>query len=102
MAYIGKIKITKEWAKVEDLIQDQISGQSAFSFSSDSAYQIQGESDYGVRLVEQASAPTDMNEGNKIVGTQCAYYKPESGYLYVRTGVENELEGFVKISTVGE
>ena len=30
--YIGKVLLSDEWEKLEDLIQDQVSGQSAFAF----------------------------------------------------------------------
>lgn len=102
MAYIGKIKVTKTWAKVEDLIKAQIEGQSAFAFDNSKTYQIQGQSDFGIHLCEAATAPADENDGFVIKGTQCGMYKKGTNDLFVSTSVEDNINDYVKISAVGE
>ena len=114
--YIGKVLLTNEWAKLEDLIKAQVSGQSAFSFDSDKKYQLQGECFFegtkevllAVRLCETSTTPSDNIDGDRIVGTQCADYIPSTGSVYVRvdltekTGMPDFGKVYLKISKMGE
>lgn len=102
--YLGKVKISKDWTKLEDLIKAQIEGQSSFAFDADTKYQIQGEGEYGCRLCDTDSTPEDnFYEGDRIAGTQVAIYKPSSlGDLYVRTETGMPSEGYVKIDVMGD
>lgn len=102
--YIGNVEVTNEWQKLETLIQEQVSGQSAFSFDSAVTYQLQGEGNYGIRLCEVADAPTDPKMGLRIKGTQSAHYKVKSGCdVYVKTeDGENPARPLLHISTIGE
>ena len=102
MAYIGKVKVSKEWTTLVSLIQSQVEGQSAFSFDADTTYQLQGETDSGVRLVEMSSTPDDRREGNRIVGTQVAFYVKDTPDLYVRAVAEYGDQCLLKISTTGD
>lgn len=102
MAYIGKVKVSKDWTSIESLVQEQVEGQSSFAFDSSKTYQLQAESDTGCRLVEMASTPDDRKDGNCIIGTQCAYYKKDTGNLYVRSVANTDASCLLKISTVGE
>lgn len=114
--YIGKVLLSDEWEKLEDLIKEQVSGQSAFAFDSTKTYQLQGECDHesvkevllAVRLCETSATPTDDKDGDRIVGTQCANYQPSTGSVYVRvdltekTGQPDFGKMYLKISTMGE
>ena len=108
--YIGTVKLSNEWTKVEDLIKDQVDGQSAFAFDDTKNYQLQGEGISFVRLLESAAAPAENNnDGFRIIGTQSAYYTPVSGSsLYARVelfdinGYPNIGDIYLKVSTVGE
>ena len=114
--YIGKVLLSDEWENLEDLIQEQVSGQSAFAFDSSKTYQLQGECDHeavkevllAARLCETSAAPTDEEAGFRIVHTQCADYVPSTGSVYVRVdltekpGQPNFGKMYLKISTVGE
>lgn len=114
--YIGKVLLSNEWEKLEDLIQEQVSGQSAFAFDSTKTYQLQGECFFegtkevllAARLCETSSTPSDNIDGPRIVGTQCADYQPSTGSVYVRVDL-TEKPGqpdfgkmYLKISTMGE
>lgn len=114
--YIGKVLLSDEWESLEDLIQEQVSGQSAFTFDSTKTYQLQGECDHeavkevllAARLCEASDAPTDEQAGFRIVHTQCADYQPSTGSLFVRadltekTGQPDFGKMHLKISTLGE
>lgn len=115
--YIGKVLLSDEWEKLEDLIKAQVSGQSAFAFDSSKNYQLQGECAaecvkenlLAARLCEASAAPsTDDQAGFRIVHTQCANYQPSTGNLYVRvdltekTGHPDFGKMYLKISTIGE
>jgi len=102
MAYIGKVKVSTEWTTVEDLVQAQVEGQSTFAFDGDTTYQLQAESDSGCRFVEASSTPEDPKDGNCIIGTQCAFYKKDTGDLYVRSVAKANESCLLKISTVGD
>lgn len=103
MAYIGKVKMAETWEKVEDLIKQQVGGQSSFAFDADTTYQLQCEGDLGVRLCDSAMQPTDSTDGMMIRGTQTAMYKPGSATtLYARISYETNSDMLLKISTVGE
>jgi len=83
--YIGKITVSSTWNKVEDLIKEQVSGQSSFAFEADKIYQLQCEGGYGVRLCNTGSTPAQASDGEYLSGAQTAQYRPQSGaYLYVR------------------
>lgn len=90
MAYIGKVSVTSAWAKLEDLIQAQVDGQSSFSFSTSNTYQLQADSElhapFGVRVCNSASEPSNDDDGEHLTDEQSGEYKPESGvYLWVKT-----------------
>ena len=101
--YICKVKITNEWSKLEDLIQNQVEGQSSFSFSEGTTYQLQAEGNYGVRLCDSSTTPAEAQDGERIEGTQTAIYEVSDGYLYVRPE-ENIPSGnvWLKISSLGQ
>lgn len=99
---IAKVEVGGEWKKLKTVIQEQ-TGQSDFSFNSDSTYQLQAEGNFGVRLCVSATVPGDK-DGVRIVGTQTALYKVEDGKdLYVKA-VEGAFKAtpLLDISTVGE
>lgn len=101
--YIGKVKISNTWSKLEDLIKAQVSGQTAFAFAEGTTYQLQGEGNYGVRLCETSAAPSDLQAGERIVGTQTAIYQLSDGYLYVKTEANVPSDNvYLKISVIGE
>lgn len=100
--YIGKVKISNNWSKLEDLIKAQVSGQSAFAFAEGTTYQLQGEGNYGVRLCDSSATPSDLQDGERIIGTQTAIYELSDGELYVRAE-ENIPSGnvWLKVSILG-
>mgnify|MGYP006873009612 CR=1 FL=1 len=115
--YIGKVLLSDEWEKLEDLIQEQVSGQSAFTFDSTKTYQLQGECDHealkenllATRLCEVTSASSLADDdGFCISHNQCADYIPSTGSVYVRVdltekpGQPNFGKMYLKISTMGE
>lgn len=102
--YIGKIKVTNQWQKLETLIQQQVEGQSSFAFADDKKYQMQGESDFGIRFCNAADTPTDLDVGEVIRGTQTTQYKVEEGAnVYVKTFQNNgPVSAVLHISTIGE
>ena len=81
MAYIGKIKVTDTWESVEAMVAAQIG---SFTFGGNT-YQLQSEGPVGVRLANASTAPTDVNDGERINNTQVAFYTKDSGTLYART-----------------
>ena len=100
--YIGKVKISNTWSKLEDLIKAQVSGQSSFAFAEGTTYQLQGEGNYGVRLCDTSAAPSDAQAGERIIGTQTAIYQKSNGYLYVKTEADIPSDNvWLKISTLG-
>ena len=106
--YIGKVLLTNEWEKLEDLIKAQVSGQSAFAFDSTKTYQLQGEGVEAIRLCDKSDAPADLKDGERIKGTQTAFYKPSDGFLYAhvdlteKTGMPDFGKVYLKISEMGE
>lgn len=90
MAYIGKIVVTDEWEKLEDLIKDQVSGQSAFAFDTSKTYNLQvettrGQFVFGVRLCNSTTEPANADDGEHLEAENMAMYQPESGvYLWVK------------------
>lgn len=84
MLYTGKVLLTNEWEKLEDLIQEQVSGQSSFAFDADTTYILQGEGVEAARLCDASVKPTDDIAGLRIEGTQIIEYNPSAGTLYVR------------------
>lgn len=104
MAYIGKVELSNSWAKVEDLIQEQVDGQSEFAFDSDKTYQLQAEATYGAQLCETSAAPADGNDGERIIGSQTGVYQPEGGnYLYAKVHtLQPGVPCLLKISKIGE
>lgn len=100
--YIGKVKISNTWSKLEDLIKAQVEGQSSFEFSEGTSYQLQGEGNYGIRLCDNSAAPSDLQDGERIIETQTAIYEKSDGDLYVRTEADNPAGNvWLKISTLG-
>lgn len=95
MAYIGKITTSSEWAKLEDLIKDQVDGQSAFAFDTSKTYNIQvettrGQYVFGVYLCDSASEPANADDGAHLEEYQMGIYQPESGYdLWVKSRGNN-------------
>lgn len=89
MAYVGKVSVTNDWAKLEDLIQAQVSGQSSFAFDTSKTYSLQtdsGGADFGVRLCNSATEPAAEDDGEHLVDDQFGKYTPESGaYLWVKS-----------------
>lgn len=104
MAYIGKVELSNSWAKVEDLIKEQVDGQSAFAFDSDSIYQVQSEATYGAQICETSAAPADGNDGERIIGSQTGVYKLEgSNYLYAKVHtLQPGVPCLLKVSKIGE
>ena len=103
--YIGKVEIHQQWETVEGLIKAQVEGQSSFAFDSSKTYQLQAEGNYGVRLMDAAAAPSDVEEGFVIEGTQPANYKVSTGKnLYVKTTKDGDSvhKVLLKISVLGE
>lgn len=97
--YICKIDVSSSWASVEDLIQDQVEGKSDFAFDDSKEYQLQAESEYGVLLCDQASEPTEKQEGFVIRGSQVAVYKKSAGNtLFVR--VNGDGSDILKVSVM--
>lgn len=101
MAYIGKVSITNEWEKLEDLIKSQVSGQSAFAFDTDKKYSIQVDTvkdnnDNSAYFCNSATKPTNSDDGEHLNNDLYAEYKPESGvYLYVKKA---KSLGVIKVS----
>jgi len=56
--YLGQVKITAEWAKLEDLIKAQIYGQSAFAFDTTKKYQLQCKSPNNLFIDEFVRLPS--------------------------------------------
>lgn len=106
MSDIGKIKITSEWSKVEDLIKAQVSGQSSFSFDVSKDYQLQSDSAtstvmFGAYLCESSSTPENPDDGEYLVEGLTGQYKPTSGkYLWIKTR-GNTTDVKVSVSELG-
>ena len=102
--YIGKVEVTNQWEKVEDLIKDQVEGQSEFAFADNSIYQLQAEAIYGCRLCNAASEPSDDNDGEIILQDKVGIYKKEGGaYLFAKIHtLQPGQPCFLKISKVGD
>lgn len=101
--YIGKVEVTNEWTKVEDLIKDQVEGQSSFAFAAGNTYQLQAEASYGCRLCNAASKPEEGNDGEVILSTQVGKYEFEAGnalYAKIHT-LQPGKPCLLKISTIG-
>ena len=88
MAYIGKVSITNDWEKLEDLIKEQVDGQSSFAFDTTKKYAIQTDGPtlpYGARFCTSATRPESPDVGGHLSDQQQGIYEPESGvYLYVK------------------
>lgn len=91
MAYIGKITITSEWAKVEDLIKAQVDGQTSFAFDSEKEYFIMADGApspvmFGVYVCDSSTEPSNDTEGEYLTEGLPGIYQPESGsYLWIKT-----------------
>ena len=90
MAYIGKVNITSEWTKLEDLIKSQVTGQDSFSFDEEKIYNIQvdlaGTLIFGAQFCNSASEPTESDAGEHLEEDALGIYQPETGnYLWVKT-----------------
>jgi len=101
MAYVGKVIITNEWEKLEDLIKSQVSGQSSFAFDTDKKYSIQvdtvkAEDNLSAYVCNSATEPVNLDDGEHLNNDLYAEYKPESGvYLYVKKA---KSLGVIKVS----
>lgn len=85
MAYIGKVNITGDWEKVEDLIKAQVEGQDSFAFDTSKSYPIQVDGGFGVYLCSASTTPTAPDEGEFLTDSERRIYKPESGKdLYIK------------------
>lgn len=102
--YIGKVQLTNEWQKVEDLIKAQVEGQSSFAFEANKTYQLQAEASYGAQLCETSAAPADGNDGEFIEGSQTGSYILDSGnYLFAKVHtMQPGVPCWLKISKIGE
>ena len=91
MAYIGKVTLTNEWEKLEDLIKAQVDGQSAFAFDTSKDYGIQvdtarGPYICGAYLCNSTSEPAETDDGEHLEAEMFGEYTPESGiYLWVKS-----------------
>lgn len=90
MAYIGKVVLSGEWAKLEDLIKDQVSGQSTFAFDTSKTYLIQVETTrgpfvFGAYVCNSTSEPENADDGEHLEQENMGIYEPVSGvYLWVK------------------
>ena len=88
--YIGKVELKETWKKLEDLIQEQISGQSGFAFDETKTYSLQTDTGNdtcvsGAYVCNSATEPTELNDGEHLDPEISAEYVPESGiYLWVK------------------
>lgn len=105
MAYIGKVKLTTEWEKLEDLIKAQVTGQSAFAFDTSKEYAIQTDTPrgpyiFGAYLCNSATEPGSADDGEHMEQEQFGIYKPESGvYMWVKSrGTSETVEVKLSIS----
>lgn len=91
MAYVGKVKITSEWQKLEDLIQAQVDGQSSFSFDTSKKYAVMSDSKtqstmFGAYVCHSATEPEEDDAGEYLTDTLFGVYEPASGVdLWVKT-----------------
>lgn len=101
--YIGKVELTNEWQKVEDLIKAQVEGQSSFAFAEGNTYQLQAEASYGAQLCDAAAAPADGNDGEYLLHSQVGIYQLASGsYLYAKVHtMQPGVPCWLKISKIG-
>lgn len=90
MAYIGKVKITSAWTKLEDLIKAQVTGQSSFAFNTSKTYSVMADVKsnqtlFGVYVCNAGSEPSEDDDGEYLTEGLFGMYKPESAvYLWVR------------------
>lgn len=85
MAYIGKVSISQEWEKLEDLIKAQVDGQSAFAFASGTQYSLQSEKGLCAICVTSAE-PDSLLAGEHINQDQFGVYEPDgSNDMWVRS-----------------
>ena len=91
MAYVGKVKITGDWEKLEDLIKAQVDGQSSFSFDTSKTYSVMADCNtspimLGARVCNSVAKPSEPDDGEYLTEGLFGVYKPESGvYMWVRT-----------------
>lgn len=83
MAYIGKVKVNKTWASVESLVQEQIEGQSSFSFDESKNYFLQPEHATVLHLCNCAAEPGE-NDGEWACDNDKIIYKKDESVLYVK------------------
>ncbi len=101
MAYIGKVTLTSDWEKLEDLIKAQVEGQSAFAFDTSKEYGIQTDTPrgpyiFGAYLCNSTTEPAEADDGEHLEQENFGIYKPESGvYLWVK---KRGVDGTVKLS----
>lgn len=91
MAYIGKVTINNEWEKLEDLIKDQVAGQSAFAFDTTKQYFLQvettrGQFVFGIYACNSTTEPANPDDGEHLEEDSFGIYQPEAGeYLWVKS-----------------
>jgi len=66
--YLGTVKVSEVWEKLEDLIKAQIYGQSAFAFNTAKKYQIQCKSPNNLFIDEFVRIPT-LSLATASIGT---------------------------------
>jgi len=85
MAYVGKVNVSGDWEKVEDLIKAQVEGQDNFVFDTSKSYPIQVDGGFGIYLCSASTTPTAPDEGEFLTDGERAVFKPESNKdLYVK------------------
>lgn len=91
MAYVGKVSVTGDWEKLEDLIQEQVDGQSSFAFDTSKKYSLQADNKnspvmIGVYVCNSISKPENADDGEYLTEGLYSEYKPESGAdLWIKT-----------------
>ena len=66
--YLGQVSIGGTWSKLEDLIKNQVAGQSSFSFDATKKYSIQCKSPNSFFIDEFTVNPTDSSTATAGIG----------------------------------
>lgn len=83
MAYIGKVTLSQDWEKLEDLIKDQVDGQGSFAFENGKDYSLQVDSPnleimFGAYVCVSENKPALRDDGEHLT-CQSGFYTAESG-----------------------